>query len=162
MTDTCCALVVGAAPTRSASVCPGCGERGRQVALLTIQAQVAISLRELGPSPYHFCATPGCAVVYFATGSPPILRDQVRERVFQKEPAPDVLVCHCFRYSLGALQRSDAAGRGAILADIVAGTRQGQCACELRNPQGSCCLGNVRMLFRVDEPIIEQGTEGQA
>jgi hypothetical protein len=159
MADTCCAPAGGAAPVLSAHTCPGCGERGRQVALLTVQAQVAISLRELGATPYHFCATPGCEVVYYAAGSPPILRGQVRERVFQKEPAPDVLVCHCFRYSLGALQQSDEVGRAAILADIVAGTRQGQCACELRNPQGSCCLGNVRTVFRGDEPIIAQGTE---
>jgi len=160
MTDTCCAPVAGAAPALGAGVCPGCGERGRQVALLTVQAQVAISLRTLGASPYHFCPTPGCEVVYFTAGSPPILRGQVRERVFQKEPAPDVLVCHCFRYSRVVIQRSDRAGRAAILADIVAGTRQGQCACELRNPQGSCCLGNVRTLLRIGEPIIEQGTEG--
>jgi hypothetical protein len=86
----------------------------------------------------------------------------VRERVFQKEPAPDVLVCYCFRYSRVTIQQSDGAGRAAMLADIVAGTRQGQCACELRNPQGSCCLGNVRTLLRSGEPSTEQGTEGQA
>lgn len=160
MADTCCAPVAGAETAFNAHTCPGCGQRGRQIELQTVRAQVAISLRELGVSPYHFCATPGCEVVYYAAGSPPILRGQVRERVFQKELAPDVLVCYCFRYSRGALQRSDAAGRAAILADIVTGTRQGQCACELRNPQGSCCLGNVRMLLHVDEPIIEEGTEG--
>lgn len=58
-------------------------------------------------------------------------------------------------YSLGTLQQSDEAGRAAIFADIVAGTRQGQCACELRNPQGNCCLGNVHRLLRVNEPIVE-------
>lgn len=160
MGDACCAPVTAAALALSAGVCPGCGERGRRVALPTVQAQAAISLRELGSSPYHFCATPGCEVVYYATGSLPILRGQVRERVFQKEPAPDVLVCHCFRYGLGTLQRSDAAGRAAILADIIAGTRQGLCACELRNPQGSCCLGNVRRLLGADKPIPDVEMEG--
>jgi hypothetical protein len=28
------------------------------------------------------------------------------------------------------------------------GTRQGQYACDLRNPQGSCCLGNARRLMQ--------------
>jgi hypothetical protein len=120
---------------------------------------VTISLRELGSSPYHFCATPGCEVVYYAAGSMPILRGQVRERVFQKEPTPEVQVCHCFRYSLGTLQRSDVAGRAAILADIAVGTRQNQCACELRNPQGSCCLGNVRRLLRIGEPMTARQLE---
>lgn len=162
MADACCTTINLVEPLASVSTCPGCGQRGRQVALLTVQAQATISLRGLGASPYQFCATPGCEVVYYAAGSPPITRDQLRERVFQKEPAPDVLVCYCFRYSLGTLQRSDGAGRAAILADIIAGTRQGQCACELRNPQGSCCLGNVRRLLRGDEPIPDEKTEGLA
>jgi hypothetical protein len=61
-----------------------------------------------------------------------------------------VLVCYCFRYRADTLQRSGSAERAAILADIVAGTQQGQCACQIRNPQGSCCLGNVRRLIRND------------
>ncbi|HMQ32081.1 MAG TPA: hypothetical protein PKD53_15235 [Chloroflexaceae bacterium] len=162
MPEGCCVPVACAVPAVGAGDCPGCHYRGRQVALLTVQAQVAISLRVLGPSPYHFCATPGCEVVYYAAGSPPILRRQMREQVFQKEHTPDVLVCYCFRYSLDMLQRSDEVGRAAILADIIAGTRQGQCACELRNPQGSCCLGNVRRLLRDDEPIADKKTEGLA
>jgi hypothetical protein len=66
----------------------------------------------------------------------------------------DALVCYCFRYTLGAIQQGDETERAAILADIVEGTRQGQCACTLRNPHGSCCLGNVRRLMRVDAPTI--------
>lgn len=159
MPEGCCVPAACAGPAVGAGDCPGCGHRGRQVALLTVQAQVAISLRELGPSPYYFCVTPGCEVVYYAAGSPPILCGQMRERVFQKERAPNVLVCYCFRYSLRRLQWSDGAERAAILADIIAGTRQGQCACELRNPQGSCCLGNVRRLLRDDEPIADEKTE---
>jgi hypothetical protein len=32
--------------------------------------------------------------------------------------------------------------------DIDTGINTGQCACDLRNPQGSCCLGNVRGLIK--------------
>lgn len=160
MTDACCASAAGSEPSTNLGACQGCGRGGRQVTLLTVQAQAAISLRDLGSAPYQFCATPGCEVVYYAAGSPPVMRDQIRERVFQKEPLPDALICYCFRYSLGAIQQSDEAGRAAILADIVAGTRQGQCACELRNPQGSCCLGNVRRLLRIGEPTGGEETEG--
>lgn len=38
----------------------------------------------------------------------------------------------------------EANGRSAVVADISAGIKAGPCACDLRNPQGSCCLGNVR------------------
>jgi hypothetical protein len=160
MADICCAPTDLVEHRANVYACPGCGKHGRQVALITVQAQVAVSLQELVASPYQLCASPGCAVVYYAAGAPPITRAQVREHVFPKEATPDVLICHCFRHSLGAIQQSDQVGRAAILANIVAGTRQGQCACELRNPQGRCCLGDVRRLMRGDELTIDWEGEG--
>jgi hypothetical protein len=32
--------------------------------------------------------------------------------------------------------------------DINTGINTEHCACDLRNPQGSCCLGNVRSLIK--------------
>lgn len=145
MAETCCDPNTTVA--RAQSQCPGCGQRGEPVAIATVQAQVAISLRELAAGSYRFCATRRCPIVYFAAEEEAVRHEQLRERVFQKEPAGDVLVCYCFRYSVSALQHSEPTQRAAILADIVAGTRQVQCACELRNPQGRCCLGNVRQLL---------------
>jgi hypothetical protein len=155
MADACCAPAEQRSEKAASGCCPGCGERGRPVELLTVQAQVACSLRELAPAGYRFCATLGCAVVYFAPAAPAITGDQLRERVFQKEPADDTPVCYCFQHTAGQVRRADSATQAAILADIVAGTRQGQCACGLRNPQGSCCLGNVRQLLAL--PVLPQG-----
>ena len=46
--------------------------------------------------------------------------------------------------------------RAALIDDIDAGIQAGQCACDLRNPQGSCCLGNVRGLVkRLEQPIVQ-------
>ena len=146
--ESCCSSSAPPTSPSAAGTCPSCGERGRSVSLLTVQALVALSLRELGQPPYWFCARANCAVVYFAAEASPITCDQLRERVFQKEPDPGVLVCYCFRYSRSAVQQADSITRAAILADVVAGTQQGQCACEIRNPQGSCCLGNLRRLLR--------------
>lgn len=168
MPDTCCAPPEHAKRADTGGACPGCGRRGRTVGLDTVQSQVAISLRELAQAPYQFCATPDCAVVYYAAAvvsSAPapvqdaITRDQLRQRVFQKEPAPDVPVCYCFGHTLGAIQQGDKAKRAAILAEIVGGTRQGQCACRLRNPQGSCCLGNLRRLMHVDGSTTDRRLE---
>lgn len=146
--ESCCSSSASPTSPSAAGICPSCGERGRSVSLLTVQAQIALSLRELGQPPYWFCSSAGCAVVYFASEASPITCDQLRERVFQKALDPGVLACYCFRYSRGALQQADSITRAAILADVVAGTQQGQCACEIRNPQGSCCLGNLRRLAR--------------
>lgn len=159
MTESCCTPAVRVEHRSAVNACPGCGEHGHPVSLITVQAQVTISLQELAAAPYQICATPDCAVVYYAVGAPPIMRSQVRERFFPKEAAPDVLVCHCFRHSVGAIKQSNQAGRSGILADIVAGTQQGQCACKLRNPQGRCCLGDVRRLMRRDELELDRGVE---
>lgn len=73
-----------------------------------------------------------------------------------------LLVCHCFRYSLETLQRGDEAEREAILGSIIAGMRQGQCACELHTPQGSGYLSNVRRLLRVGKTTADNHLEEQA
>jgi hypothetical protein len=120
------------------------------VSIETVKAQLAISLHALTQAAYHFCATPDCPVVYFASErEQQFMTDQIRERVYQKLPDhDDVLVCYCFRHLSGLLRSGDTAAQAAIIADITDGITQGKCACELRNPQGTCCLGNVRALAR--------------
>ena len=57
---------------------------------------------------------------------------------------------------MGELRAATPAARAATLEDIDAGIKTGQCACDLRNPQGSCCLGNVRGLIqRLGQPDAE-------
>lgn len=147
MAEHCCEPTTQ--PTADEYVCPNCGRLGRGVTLTSVQAHVAISLRALGGGDYCFCVTAHCPVVYFTTSGHCVRHDQLRERVFQKDVGDDVLVCYCFRHTAGDLRHGTPAERTALLADIVAGTQLGQCACELRNPQGRCCLGNVRRLLAI-------------
>jgi len=96
-------------------------------------------------------------VVYFsANGEQTFTIEQVRERVYQKEPeAPDVFVCYCFRHTVGDVRAASSKGRMTLVDDINTGINAGQCACDLRNPQGSCCLGNVRgMLKQLNKPTL--------
>lgn len=130
--------------------CPVCGSAGKAVQTQTVRAMVAVSLREVGGQRYRFCVTPACAVVYYdaATGAC-FTQEQLREPVYQKQPeCDDGLICYCFRHSVGAVRSDDNERRDAIIADITAAIQAGQCACELRNPQGGCCLGNVRGLMK--------------
>jgi hypothetical protein len=88
--------------------------------------------------------------VYFSSdGEQTFGVEQVRERVYQKEPDNDeILVCYCFRHKAGDVRAASPDSRAAILEDINAGIDAGQCACDLRNPQGSCCLGNMRSVIK--------------
>ncbi|MFO3798095.1 MAG: hypothetical protein ACK8QZ_12600, partial [Anaerolineales bacterium] len=83
--------------------------------------------------------------VYYSTdGQQMFTETDLRERVFQKHPdAIDVFVCYCFQRTVGQVH---AHGK-AVAEEISRGVKAGQCACEIRNPQGSCCLGNVYALL---------------
>jgi len=90
-------------------------------------------------------------VVYFTAGHDEKYGvEDIRERVYQKEPEADgSFVCYCFRHRVGDFRRASDRARQELVQDVRDGIQQGQCACDLRNPQGSCCLGNVIALGRV-------------
>ena len=167
MNDSCCApsktiradldaqsiqLVV-----RATNECPTCGQRAKPVPGQTVRAMLAVSLRQVRETEYFFCRTGDCPVVYFsADGAQTFSTDDVRERVFQKEPdADDVFVCYCFQHTVGDVRAATPEMREEILDDINTGIRAEQCACDLRNPQGACCLGNVRQVIKEFEHAKE-------
>ena len=128
-------------------LCPECRQAGKPIDLLTLKAQLSVSLTELRQSEYLFCPAQGCSIVYFsADGSQSFPETQLRERVYQKHRGDDdVFVCYCFRHTVGSIRRELAATQqSTVVATVTAGIKADQCACEVRNPQGNCCLGNVR------------------
>ena len=173
MPDACCsAPAAGAAvceqnlaPSQpsvlSDNACPSCGQSGKAVQTQTVKALLAVSLRAVTGDTYLFCRTPDCPVVYFAADDAQVFTiAQIREPVYQKQPDVDgTLVCYCFQHCVGDLRAAAPEEQAHILADIAAGIQTGQCACDMRNPQGSCCLGNVRTLLRASKARAETLTE---
>lgn len=146
MTDSCCSTSAPATTVPAASgSCPACEQPGKRVPHVTLQSLLLVDLRELRASDYRFCAAADCPVAYFATdGSQTFTVTQVRVPIWQKAPAPATLVCYCFKIT-SAMICADTQGTdgSTIVAQIQAGIKDGLCACEITNPQGSCCLGNV-------------------
>ena len=139
-----------ARPPRTANTCPECGQIGKLVQGQTVKALLAVSLREVREGDYLFCRMQTCPVAYFSSdGTQVFMTMQVRERVYQKEPdADDVFACYCFRHTVGEIRTVSSTNRADLVDDINTGIQAGQCACDLRNPQGSCCLGNVLGLIK--------------
>lgn len=137
-------------PPRAANTCPECGKTAKPVQGQTVKVLLSTSLRDVRDVEYFFCRTQTCPVVYFSSDeAQTFTADQIRERVYQKEPdADNVFVCYCFRHTVGDVRAASPETRLAIVDDINTGINVGQCACDLRNPQGSCCLGNVRGLIQ--------------
>jgi len=131
----------------AAGACPTCGEMGKPVDTLTLKALLAVPLTEVRTTSYSFCRTADCPTVYFAVdGKQTFDEEMLRERVHQKHlGSDDVFVCYCFRHSPGSIKAElRQTGRTRVVEAITSGIQAGQCACDIRNPQGSCCLGNVR------------------
>lgn len=154
MNETCqCPPEAGAATcelgttTTSTESCPACLNKGKPVNVVTLKALLAVPLTEVREVDYRFCRTRSCPVVYYSSDGRQRFREQdIRERVFQKHSTDDgVFVCYCFRHTLGDIRREEGTrGGDTVITAITAGIQAGQCACDIRNPQGSCCLGNVR------------------
>lgn len=126
--------------------CPSCGKKGKSVDTGTVKALLSVSLHAVSEiSPYRFCRTADCPVVYYDETGGTFTEAQVRERVHQKNPtATDVFVCYCYRHTPDSIRDELAAtGETTVIATVTAGTKAGTCACDIRNPQGSCCLGNL-------------------
>lgn len=143
--DDCCAAAPAQTHSISQTTCPVCGGKGKSVDTQTVKAMLAVSLRGLASPVYRFCRTESCEIVYFGERGEVYSEDDLRERVYQKHPgAVDVFVCYCFRHTPGSIQRELLlSGASSVVEQVNAGIQAGQCACEIRNPQGSCCLGNV-------------------
>lgn len=133
------------------SACPKCASTGRKVTNVTIESILASDSadRLVGVTP-RFCPTPSCPVLYFGSDGSIATTDEANVRVGVKENADDSPLCYCFGISRADIAADVAAsGTSAAPARIQAEVRAGHCACEQKNPSGSCCLGDVRAALRL-------------
>lgn len=156
MTDLCCAPT----PPTHKSVCPTNHRAGQPVETVTLKALLALPLTEITHPPYYFCLDPDCPTVYYSADGEQIFAEaQLRERVYHKHPHDDgVYVCYCFQHRLAELRheaRQTSASR--VIAAITQGIQAEQCACEVRNPQGQCCLGNVHRALKQLRAELSRG-----
>lgn len=130
--------------------CPICGEIGKNVQLITLKSLLkASALETLEPeNSFAFCANPSCSTVYFSKNySQTFDENDLKVTVYQKNQGIDVPVCYCFNWTRERLIQAvciDEQPSDQIKAHVQAG----RCACELNNPQGACCLGNVGAFVR--------------
>lgn len=141
--------------------CPVCGTSGHVVDGATVKSMLAVSLRHVQNITYRFCTNEDCDVVYYSDDAQTFTTHEVRERVYQKEPeAQDVLICYCFQHTIGDLHKQFIESNHiAIIDDINTGIQAGQCACDWRNPQGNCCLGNVRQYVKKLEASLKSSKD---
>ena len=98
---------------------------------------------------FRVCARPNCDVVYFHPDGELLRKDDLRVRVGVKETEDPVPLCYCFGFTQAMVAAEiHETGNCTLPQRIAAEVKAGHCACEVRNPQGVCCLGNVAAWVR--------------
>jgi hypothetical protein len=144
--NSCCAATDPASVTTTIN-CPECGSRGASVELCAVKALLVESaLARLECLAHRFCRAADCLVVYYDESGRTYLRDNVRVRVWHKEPAGNRTICYCFGESETAIRDELCrTGSTSAVARIKAHIEAGRCACDVRNPRGVCCLGDLTL-----------------
>jgi Zinc binding domain len=142
--STSCCLPEKPVPT-DANRCPQSGWPGKAVDLQTIKALLTErALSQLTPGDYRFCGDPDCDVVYFDMNGSRFATDDLRVPVWQKLPFGSRRVCYCFGESEDSIRAEiEGDGQSSAAERIRAHIAAGRCACDVRNPRGACCLGDV-------------------
>ncbi|MFQ5702016.1 MAG: mercuric transporter MerT family protein [Acidobacteriota bacterium] len=135
---------------RGRRACPACGAGGRDVRCLTVRALVRDDQASgLEDHAWSFCANPDCPVVYFSSSGRCIAKDALKTRVGLKEKDAPRPVCYCFGHSVESIRDEIArTGRSTVMDRISSKVRAGECRCELLNPEGTCCLGDVNRVVK--------------
>jgi hypothetical protein len=145
MSDCCSANAkTGAAPAVMA--CPVNGARSKRVDMLTVKSLVRKPPLAMPNAQYYFCDASDCEVVYFALDgeAPRFSREDLVVRVGAKETADPIPVCYCFGFTRQDIwDEIRKTGRSTVTERVREEVEAGRCACEVKNPSGKCCLGDV-------------------
>ena len=128
----------------SVLVCPQCGISCKNISMKTIFHQVRFpEILDIETDSYYYCADKTCSVGYFSQEEKVISKNQLRAFTELKNNK----LCYCF--DINTEQYLDSLKDGAaetIKNFVIQKTKVGDCACEIRNPSGQCCLANFKQL----------------
>ena len=141
--------------------CPECGELGKTVKRLTLGSLIKPELRAKIPlqNEFCFCRNPKCDVVYLRPGEIIFRKKDLSVKVGIKEPDDStVSVCYCFGWTPQKIQEEiKTTGRTTAIERIKTQVKAGNCYCEVTNPQGACCLGNVTKAVQEALALVSGG-----
>lgn len=158
-----CCEVNGNPPAPAAVACPVNGARSKQVDTLTVKSLVRRLPLGMPNTQYYFCDAPDCDVVYFALDSkaPIFRRADLLVRVGAKVSEEPIPVCYCFGFARKDIwDEIRDTGKSTAAERIAAEIKAGRCACEMRNPSGKCCLGDVIKATEVGLTVLKKTFSG--
>jgi len=132
--------------------CPACANTAIHVTTQTVlhNLQFPVNMSIDVDEQHFYCTNEVCDVGYFTGTGAMINKTKLRSRDLLKQG----WLCYCFGISASAYGTALSSGKaGSIKTFVIQQTRQGSCACELRNPSGRCCLADFNRLEKQHEAI---------
>jgi len=143
--DNCCST-----QPKGKVICPNCGEKAKGIlgktldALLTTQTKNSLVCLD----GFYYCKTATCKTVYFRDEIT-LTQESVEVVVGLKEGANPATLCYCFEWSKERIKKELLdTGKTIALDDIKAKMENPGCSCEVMNPSGGCCLGDVTQAIK--------------
>ena len=125
--------------------CPQCSEKAKGVLgktlehLLTDEAKSHLACFD----GFYFCKTASCGVVYFRNEEILTQKD-INVVVGHKDGASPATVCYCFEWSKEKIKAElQDSGESTATEEIKHKMDTLGCSCEILNPSGGCCLGDI-------------------
>jgi len=103
----------------------------------------------------RFCKTPSCRVLYYGADGRWVGKDAAAVRVGVKETEDPVPICYCFGFARADVRAEVARnGDSTIPARVTAQIHAARFACEIKNPSGACCLGEIRAAVKEAKELL--------
>ncbi len=131
--------------------CPSCKNKAKNVKLITPKSLLKpYALETLDAKESHyFCSNKACDVVYFDKNNKKHLISDIKVAVHQKDDSATTPICYCFDWTKEKIRHYvENELSPNPLEHIRENIKENRCGCEVNNPQGSCCLGNVTIYIR--------------
>ena len=157
----CCDVNANSITPPEVMACPVNGARCKRVNRLTVKSLVRKLPLGMPNTHYYFCEATDCDVVYFALDAeaPRFRRQDLIARVGTKDEVEPIPICYCFGFTRQEIWHEiSETGKTTVARQIAHEVKAGNCACEVKNPSGRCCLGAVVRAAKAGLRILKTKT----
>lgn len=131
--------------------CPECHTDCKNVSMRTLYHQIRFpENQELAIGSYYYCPAKNCSTAYFSRAGISIPKSLlVTQQALQKD-----MLCYCFDITSAIyLVALESHGSDSIKNFVIQRTKLAECACEIKNPAGLCCLAKFKQLEKESAAI---------
>ncbi|MGB3101808.1 MAG: (2Fe-2S)-binding protein [Psychrobacillus psychrotolerans] len=142
----CCTKIESVPESSGSELCPFCNVKGKKVKIITLKSMLKPTILDTLSAglTHYFCSSKDCNVVYFDTDKKTYSTSDIKVSVHQKDNSSTVPVCYCFGWTKEKIEENIKQEFTPKPSEhIRENIKENRCGCEVNNPQGSCCLGNV-------------------